>query len=573
MNEFACLNSTQLTCYSYLFFVFLFPSLFSAPAYFDPTTIARHLGDNWALKSSNLRKLIRNLEDYYHEGLFKDADFRGINLTAIAKESDATHIRSLVELVAAAAVTCADKGTYVQRILAMSPDNQVAMKAVLEQSLSKLTDYVDDQDEGDENELVFDNGEPDDDEEEIDLAGGATSTAPMFGGHHVNDGMEEDLAEAQRTIGTLQSQLKVQNQDNERAQQKLRAVVEDLQDRLVKRQDDLIQLEEDLRTTTTELEDAKAQLVDMQTQNSQLADDLDVANAKAQQLHKAEATVLAYKKRLEGMGSMNQQMSDLEEQSENYLRQIMELETQVKKSTALQRQVHELEEQITKLDKERATLTSSNATAQADIAELKAQLLAANQAKKQYEEELTELRAKAEVDGGDMAAAPVASLAAGMSDSARNEQVSRLQIEKEALQKEVDKLNQTVVSQQSELATAAKAAAAATAVSTAAKTSDSQEVAELKRQLDAKNKEIAKISSDKDKLETYTKRTLAKFQEKYLVALQECKAKLKEKQDKIESLESRSASERTAQKREERLLSSTIYELGLAIMQNRLKER
>ena len=573
MNEFACLNSTQLTCYSYLFFVFLFPSLFSAPAYFDPTTIARHLGDNWALKSSNLRKLIRNLEDYYHEGLFKDADFRGINLTAIAKESDATHIRSLVELVAAAAVTCADKGTYVQRILAMSPDNQVAMKAVLEQSLSKLTDYVDDQDEGDENELVFDNGEPDDDEEEIDLAGGATSTAPMFGGHHVNDGMEEDLAEAQRTIGTLQSQLKVQNQDNERAQQKLRAVVEDLQDRLVKRQDDLIQLEEDLRSTTTELEDAKAQLVDMQTQNSQLADDLDVANAKAQQLHKAEATVLAYKKRLEGMGSMNQQMSDLEEQSENYLRQIMELETQVKKSTALQRQVHELEEQITKLDKERATLTSSNSTAQADIAELKAQLLAANQAKKQYEEELTELRAKAEVDGGDMAAAPVASLAAGMSDSARNEQVSRLQIEKEALQKEVEKLNQTVVSQQSELATAAKAAAAATAVSTAAKTSDSQEVAELKRQLEAKNKEIAKISSDKDKLETYTKRTLAKFQEKYLVALQECKAKLKEKQDKIESLESRSASERTAQKREERLLSSTIYELGLAIMQNRLKER
>ena len=36
-------------------------------------------------------------------------------------------------------------------------------------------------------------------------------------------------------------------------------------------------------------------------------------------------------------------------------------------------------------------------------------------------------------------------------------------------------------------------------------------------------------------------------------------------------LEQRGASERTAQKREERLLSSTIYELGLAIMQNRLK--
>ena len=95
----------------------------------------------------------------------------------------------------------------------------------------------------------------------------------------------------------------------------------------------------------------------------------------------------------------------------------------------------------------------------------------------------------------------------------------------------------------------------------------------LQAELEANERENAKISSDKDKLENYTKRTLAKFQEKYLVALQECKAKLKEKQDKIDSLESRSASERTAQKREERLLSSTIYELGLAIMQNRLKDR
>ena len=59
-----------------------------------------------------------------------------------------------------------------------------------------------------------------------------------------------------------------------------------------------------------------------------------------------------------------------------------------------------------------------------------------------------------------------------------------------------------------------------------------------------------------------------------VVVVTKCPANLsKEKQDKIEALENRSASEKTAQKREERLLSSTIYELGLAIMQNRLKER
>eukprot|EP00527_Entomoneis_sp_CCMP2396_P001880 CAMPEP_0198155244 /NCGR_PEP_ID=MMETSP1443-20131203/69036_1 /TAXON_ID=186043 /ORGANISM="Entomoneis sp., Strain CCMP2396" /LENGTH=584 /DNA_ID=CAMNT_0043821987 /DNA_START=119 /DNA_END=1873 /DNA_ORIENTATION=- len=540
-----------------------------APGYFDPTTIARHLGDNWALKSSNLRKLIRNLEDYYHEGLFKDSDFAAIPMTAIAKESDEVGIGILVELVAAASVTCADKGTYVQRIMGMSTDNQVEMKSILEQSLGKLTDYIDDDDEGDENELVFD-----DDEEEEQHHAEEIAVAPvsMFGGHHVNDGMEEDLADAQREIGQLKSQIKVQDQDNERAQSKLRAVVEDLQDRLVKRQDDLIQLEEDLRATTTELEDSKAKLNETNVKTSQLADDLDVANAKAQQLHRAEATVLAYKKRLEGMGEMNQQMSDLEDQSANYLRQIMELETQVKKSNALTKQVHELEEQIKSLEKEKATMTNSSANAVAEIDELKSALNSADRAKKQYEEELAELRAKAEVLGEDGSSeAPVASLAASTSTAADKEKWTRMQIQMEQLQKQVDQLNKIVATQKMELAAVTTATAAVT--STAASSSDSDEVKQLKRELELKNKEIAKISSDKDKLETYTKRTLAKFQEKYLVALQECKAKLKEKQDKIESLESRSASERTAQKREERLLSSTIYELGLAIMQNRLKER
>jgi protein HOOK3 len=58
-----------------------------------------------------------------------------------------------------------------------------------------------------------------------------------------------------------------------------------------------------------------------------------------------------------------------------------------------------------------------------------------------------------------------------------------------------------------------------------------------------------------------------------LVALQECKAKLKEKHDKIEALEMRSANEKVAQKREEKLLSSAIFELGMGMMSNRLGKR
>mmetsp|Transcript_10368 Transcript_10368/g.19289 ORF Transcript_10368/g.19289 Transcript_10368/m.19289 type:complete len:153 (+) Transcript_10368:1406-1864(+) len=101
----------------------------------------------------------------------------------------------------------------------------------------------------------------------------------------------------------------------------------------------------------------------------------------------------------------------------------------------------------------------------------------------------------------------------------------------------------------------------------------SADVAGLEKLLSDKNAEVAKLISDKEKLEAYTKKTLQKFQEKYLVALQDCKAKLKEKHDKIEALEQRSANEKISQKREERLLSSAIYELGLGIMQKGMNNR
>ena len=49
-----------------------------------------------------------------------------------------------------------------------------------------------------------------------------------------------------------------------------------------------------------------------------------------------------------------------------------------------------------------------------------------------------------------------------------------------------------------------------------------KEIAQLKVSLKRKEAEKTKIGSDKEKLEAYTKKTLSKFQEKYLVSLQDC---------------------------------------------------
>eukprot|EP00526_Cylindrotheca_closterium_P006245 CAMPEP_0113651718 /NCGR_PEP_ID=MMETSP0017_2-20120614/27580_1 /TAXON_ID=2856 /ORGANISM="Cylindrotheca closterium" /LENGTH=590 /DNA_ID=CAMNT_0000564433 /DNA_START=81 /DNA_END=1853 /DNA_ORIENTATION=- /assembly_acc=CAM_ASM_000147 len=541
------------------------------PDYFDPTTIARHLGDNWALKSSNLRKLVRNLEWYFHEELKKEADFENLNsqLGNIARSNDEAGIAHLIELVAAAAVTCDLKGMFVGRIMRMQPESQLQLKGVIERGMKRLSVYDGDTDDADELEMNFDTTPDANEEEEND-------DGALFEADHLKDpsavdreDLETALLETRREVQQHKSQIAEVREDSEKAQAKLRALVEDLQDRLAKRQDELITAEEELRTSTADLDDAKSKIHDLEEEKAQLDDELDVASAKATQLHKAEATVIAYRKKLEGVGVINQQMTDLEDQAAGYLRQIMDLEAEVKKTTTLSRQVDSLQKQLAGLQRDKLESSDTQKNSSAEIGELKNLLSAAEKAKKMYQDELKELREQqaAMVDVPEVEGFDRQSEAQGISPADR-EKTMRLEIENQKLKEQIQ-----AMSQNGDAPVAPIESAPAPAAPSADTAALEKEVAELKNALAKKEADNKKIGSDKDKLEAYTKRTLAKFQDKYLVALQECKAKLKEKQDKIEILESRSATEKTAQKREERLLSSTIYELGLAIMQNRLKER
>ncbi|GKY96738.1 hypothetical protein MPSEU_000633300 [Mayamaea pseudoterrestris] len=569
-----------------------------APNHFDPTTIARHLGDNWALKSSNLRKLVRNLDFYFKTILAKDASsvLELLDVLALAKDASQhkAQIATLVELLAAASVTCPQKATYVQRIMEMSGESQVEMKRMLQTSLGQLTEYTgplesdqleddeDDEDDVDGSEMVFDN----DDEEYYDEncpSGASRNLFGSSGSHHLSIAspvplsnmarIEEELEQSKRQVASLKSQMQSQQHDSDRALDKLRNMVGDLQDRLMNRQDELIQVEEDLQKTVSELEETKSKLVDAIEESARLADDLDVAQAKSHQLIKTEATLQVYKKKLEQVGGVTQQMREAEDQSANYLQQIMELEAQVKRSASAQKQVEQLLEQIRRLEKERDGLEDQQKASANEVADLKRELRAANDSKRSLEDELMELRAKQEAELIEQSM-PLTPQARGFDDDVKQEmqsKLSRLEVENDSLRRQLEKLR---VSGDEAAAVAEEPATPVAVPVTVKEIEDLQmRIKQLEDIISQKETENKKIVSDKDKLEAYTKRTLAKFQDKYLVALQECKLKLKEKQDKIEALEQRSTAERTAQKREERLLSSTIYELGMAIMQSRLKDR
>lgn len=553
-----------------------------APSYFDPSTIARSLGDNWALKSSNLRKLIRNLETYYHEDLGKTADFeqRSSDVSAISKDADPEALELLFELVAAAAVTCDERGEFVSRIMSMSENGQVGMKSVLERSLSKLDDYDpdyadgDDDDKEDEESLNFGNDFMEDIEEELKSSpfnGDNYSDSGLFQGNGSSIGYEDSqentalvqerdelqrsLADVRQELANAKSQSALTMEDNEGSERKLRALVEDLQDRLRTRQDELNEAEKELKQVRRSLDDAEEKSTKMEEQNAVLADDLDVANAKAVQLRRAEATVAAYRKKLEGAGNMSLQMQDLEDQAADYLRQIMDLENEVKAVPGMQRKITELNDIIAKLNKDKVDLDVDLKDKEVQVKKLSSDLTSAMKDKDMYKEELANTKDIQDLPEEDLAISHNMSLTSTKSVSANREKLMRLEIENKRQKDHIQKLESQV----------SAGGGAGGASSTEAKA--------LKAQINRLKMEKQKLGSDKEKLEVYTKKTLAKFQEKYLVALQECKGKLKEKHDKIEALEMRNAAEKNTQKREERLLSSTIYELGLAIMQNRLKDR
>ena len=492
--------------------------------------------------------------------MHKSTDFESVDISAVARSSDSEAIVQMVELVVAAAVTCENRAEYVGWIMGLNEDSQAEMKALIESSLSKLSNYDLDESSEDEvdNELVFDSDEEDDMDDFRDpndvngLFKGAAESTEII---KERDDLRSALQDARREMAAYKSQSAIFTEESEASQKKLRALAEDLQERLQQRQDELMQVEKDFSKVKREQEDAQANFFEMQEKNALLRDELDVANAKAEQLKKAEATVVAYRRKLEGVGVLSQQMTDLEDQAASYLRQIMDLETETKKVPELQKNIDDLKRQLSKAQQQGEDSTGDVQLKNAEIAKLKDDLRTAESSKKLYEEELQELKSQASIENTlDDATATIHSLASAQSVSDNKEQMLRLEIENQKLKEQL-------------------------AASSVKKLGNSEEEEKLKQQIetlkaDLKKKEAEKekLGRDKEKLEAYTKKTLSKFQEKYLVALQECKSKLKEKHDKIESLEMRSAAEKTAQKREERLLSSSIYELGLAIMQQRLKE-
>lgn len=517
--------------------------------YFDPTTIGRDLGENWALKATNLKKVLRNLEEYYHEELRKDTDFESISahINDIAKGDDVDNLWAFVELVVVAVISCEDKDVFVSRMMEMDNTHMSELQELIVEANEVITDVDGDvTGEGeDDDSMVFEDDEGGD--------GGApgSPSGALFPSHgdselvRERDELRQALQDARRELSQAKSQAAIDVEDNQKEKDKLRALNEDLQDRLAKRDEELTRAEQDLSKNKRSLDEAQSDVNELREKTKSLEDELDVEKSKVLGLKKSEAMVEVYRKKLDGLQSTSQQMGGMEDQTAKYVEQIMTLEKENMKIPSLQRNLEESKSRVQKLESRMAETEESLQSKDADIAKLKNEAASAEKTSKVYQQELAEMRAQHE------GAADAALALNGLESSDK----ARLELENSRLRAQMEQM---------QLDGTASAAPAA---------GDDERVAAMEKQLKDKDTEVAKLVQDKEKLEAYTKKTLQKFQEKYLVALQECKAKLKEKHDKIEALEMRGANEKAAQKREEKLISSAIFELGMGIMSNRLGNR
>lgn len=95
----------------------------------------------------------------------------------------------------------------------------------------------------------------------------------------------------------------------------------------------------------------------------------------------------------------------------------------------------------------------------------------------------------------------------------------------------------------------------------------------MEEKLQEKESAINKLIQEKNKLENYARKQLMTFKEKYMLTLQTMRAEKKELEDRINSQMMSLEKNQETWRREEKLLSSALFEIGVKIMDRKLQSR
>ncbi|XP_043094657.1 protein Hook homolog 3 isoform X5 [Puntigrus tetrazona] len=327
--------------------------------YFTDAWISRikpDVGDNWRLKISNLKKILKGILDYNHEVLGQQInDFTLPDVSLIAEHSDAAELGRMLQLILGCAVNCEQKQEYIQTIMMMEESVQHVVMTAIQELMSKETPVSSGSDSY------------------IDLDRQLKKTV-----EDLNDALatKEEIAqrchELDMQVAALQEEKSSLLAENQVLMERLNQSdsIEDLnspagrrhlqlQTQLEQLQEETFRLEaakDDYRIRCEELE---KELVEVRGQNEELTslaeeaqslkDEMDVLRHSSDKVSKLEAQVEAYKKKLEDLGDLRRQVKLLEEKNTSYMQNTVTLEEDLRKANAARGQLETYKRQVVEL--------------------------------------------------------------------------------------------------------------------------------------------------------------------------------------------------------------------------------
>ncbi|XP_028274142.1 protein Hook homolog 3 isoform X5 [Parambassis ranga] len=327
--------------------------------YFNDAWISRikpEVGENWRLKISNLKKILKGILDYNQEVLGQHInDFTLPDVNLIGEHSDASELGRMLQLILGCAVNCEQKQEYIQTIMMMEESVQHVVMTAIQELMSKETPVTGGNDSY------------------VDLDRQLKKTV-----EELNDALatKEEIAQRCREldmqVAALQEEKSSLLAENQVLMERLNQSdsIEDinspagrrhlqLQTQLEQLQEETFRLEaakDDYRIRCEELEkellDAKSQneeLTSLADEAQSLKDEMDVLRHSSDKVSKLEATVEHYKNKLEDMGLLRRQNKLMEEKNTVLMQTNVSLEEDLRKANATKGQLETYKRQVVEL--------------------------------------------------------------------------------------------------------------------------------------------------------------------------------------------------------------------------------
>ncbi|KAF5909493.1 protein Hook 3 isoform X3, partial [Clarias magur] len=327
--------------------------------YFSDSWLSRikpEVGDNWRLKISNLKKILKGILDYNHEILGQQInDFTLPDVNLIGEHADAAELGRMLQLILGCAVNCEQKQEYIQTIMMMEESVQHVVMTAIQELMSKETPVS----AGSDSYADLDRQLKKTAEELNDALASKEEIAQRC--HELDmqvAALQEEksslLAENQVLMERLNQSDSIEdlNSPAGRRHLQLQAQLEQLQEetfRLEAAKDDYRIRCEELEKELLEVKGQNEELTSLADEAQSLKDEMDVLRHSSDKVAKLEAQVESYKKKLEDLGDLRRQVKLLEEKNTSYMQNTVSLEEELRKANTARAQLETYKRQVVEL--------------------------------------------------------------------------------------------------------------------------------------------------------------------------------------------------------------------------------